>query len=158
MCTTEMVSALDKIVRSDRRLKVRVMADQLGFSKTTVHPILTENINYRKVCARWAPKMLTKEHKNKRMGFSSKICAQNEETFLEHIVTGDETWVHYASLDSKRDSKTWKHPESSIKKKIMQTITAEIVMVSVFWDAQGNLFRAKQVTLFHNNPTLHSAR
>jgi len=37
-------------------------------SKTTIHEAVTERLGYRKLCARWVPKMLTDDHKTKRMG------------------------------------------------------------------------------------------
>jgi hypothetical protein len=37
-----------------------------GISKSTVHEIITD-LNFCKVSARWVLKMLTKEHKSKRM-------------------------------------------------------------------------------------------
>ena len=35
-------------------------------SKTTIHEAVTEKLRYRKLCARWVPKMLTDDHKTKR--------------------------------------------------------------------------------------------
>jgi len=32
-------------------------------SKTTIHEAVTEKLGYRKLCACWAPKMLTDDHK-----------------------------------------------------------------------------------------------
>ena len=37
-------------------------------SKTTIHEAVTEKLGYKKLCARWVPKMLTDDQKTKRMG------------------------------------------------------------------------------------------
>jgi hypothetical protein len=37
-------------------------------SKTTIHEAVTEKLGYTKLCANWMPKMLTDDHKTKRMG------------------------------------------------------------------------------------------
>ena len=55
-----------KIVLDDRRLKVRELADMVGISKSAVNIILIENLNMRKLCARWVPRLLTKEQKVRR--------------------------------------------------------------------------------------------
>src|ERR1700761_7807581 len=42
--------------RSDRRLTIRMMSDQLNLNSFTVHQILTEDLHMRKVCAKMVPK------------------------------------------------------------------------------------------------------
>jgi hypothetical protein len=52
-------------------------------SRTTIHEAMTEELGYRKLCARWVPKMLSDNHKTKRMGSTLK--------FLTHYAQeGDE--------------------------------------------------------------------
>jgi hypothetical protein len=33
-------------------------------SMTTIHEAVTEKVGYRKLCARWVPKMLTDDHRS----------------------------------------------------------------------------------------------
>ena len=47
--TTEMVKKIYKMVLDNRRLKVRELASIIGISKSTVHSILTENLDMRKM-------------------------------------------------------------------------------------------------------------
>ena len=64
-------------------------------SKTTIHEAATEKLGYRKLCACWVPKMLTGDHKTKRMGSALKFLtryAQEGDEFLGSVVTGDETF------------------------------------------------------------------
>jgi hypothetical protein len=64
-------------------------------SKTTIHEAVTGKLVYRKLCPRRVPKMLTDDHKTKRMGSALKFLrryAQEGDEFLDSIVTGDETW------------------------------------------------------------------
>ena len=59
-------------------------------SKTTFHEVVTEKLGYRKLCARWVPKMLTDDHKTKRMVSALKSLtrlAQEGNEFLDSIVT-----------------------------------------------------------------------
>ena len=54
------------MVLHDRRLKVRELADMVGISKSSVHRILTENLVMKKLRARWVPRLLTVEQKQRR--------------------------------------------------------------------------------------------
>ncbi|KAL4098871.1 hypothetical protein QTP88_023389 [Uroleucon formosanum] len=47
--TAETIDAVEKLLRSDRRLKIREMVTQLDLPKTTVHEIVHEKLNFRKV-------------------------------------------------------------------------------------------------------------
>jgi len=54
---------------------------------------------------RWVPKMLTDDHKTKRMVSALKFLrryAQEGDGFLDSIVTGDETWVFHHTSESKQ--------------------------------------------------------
>ncbi|GFN80216.1 histone-lysine N-methyltransferase SETMAR [Plakobranchus ocellatus] len=79
--------------------------------------------------------MLSDEHKRQRVKISQillHLCQQEgDETvdvghggdyrarnkLLEHLITGDETWFHLSTAETKRDSMTWKHPSSPVTKK-----------------------------------------
>ena len=47
------------LVRSDRRLTVRMIASELNLNHTMVHQILTEELAMKKSCAKFVPKNLT---------------------------------------------------------------------------------------------------
>ena len=71
-------------------------------SKTTMREAVPEKVGYRKLCARWVPKMLTDDHKTIRMGSALKFLtryAQEGDEFLDSIVTGDEHWVFSTLLN-----------------------------------------------------------
>ncbi|GFN93130.1 histone-lysine N-methyltransferase SETMAR [Plakobranchus ocellatus] len=111
---------------------------------------------YRKVSARWNPKMLSYEHKRQRVKISQILlhrCQQEgDETvdvgpggdhrirnkLLEHLITGDETWLHLGTPETKRDSMTWKHPSFPIAKKfkVLQSAT-KVMATPEFWDSRG---------------------
>ncbi|GFO15493.1 histone-lysine N-methyltransferase SETMAR [Plakobranchus ocellatus] len=62
---------------------------------------------------------------------------QPRNKLLEHLITGDETWLHLSTPEIKRDSMTWKHPSSSVTKKFKVRQSATKVMATVFWDSRG---------------------
>jgi hypothetical protein len=77
-------------------------------SKTTIHEAVTEKLGYRKLCTRCVPKMLTNDHKTKRMGSALKFLtryAQEGDEFVDSIVTGDETWGFHHTPESKQGAR-----------------------------------------------------
>jgi hypothetical protein len=86
-------------------------------SKTTIHEAVTEKLGYRKLCAHWVPKMLTDDHKMKRMGSALKFLmryTQEGDEFLDSTVTGNETWVFHHTPQSKQQSLQWRHTQEEV--------------------------------------------
>jgi len=63
----ENIANVRQIVRENRRLTVRSIAEQVNIDRETVRGILTEDLDKRKVCAKMVPKELTKEQKQRRV-------------------------------------------------------------------------------------------
>ncbi|GFR17380.1 uncharacterized protein TNCT_164151 [Trichonephila clavata] len=108
----------------------------------TLYEVVTVKLGYRKLCARWVPKILTEEHKKKRLGFALNFLtryAEASDEFLDHIVTCNETWVYHHRPESTQQSMQWRHSNSPKAKKCKTSISAKKIMASVVWDRQGIL-------------------
>jgi len=82
-------------VGSDRRLTVRMIAEELGLGKSSVHTILTEHLDIQKVCATIVPKLLNNEQKLRRKECCADLKTSEEsDEFLESVITGDESWIY----------------------------------------------------------------
>jgi len=57
--------------------------------------------------------------------------------FLGRTVMGDETWVHYHQLETKKASKEWRHTSIPKPKKFCTQPSAGKVMLTLFWDERG---------------------
>ncbi|GFX16250.1 protein GVQW3 [Trichonephila clavipes] len=57
--TAENVVRVQDLVRSDRRLTVRMIEEELNLNHTTVHQISTNELKMRKICAKMVPKNLS---------------------------------------------------------------------------------------------------
>jgi hypothetical protein len=69
-----------------------------------VHTIFREDLSKQKICSRFEPHKLTDEQKAKWMetfGDFITMCDQDP-SFLQTIVTGDETWCYHFDPESKR--------------------------------------------------------
>lgn len=61
------VTAIDKLLRKDRRITSWMVAEILGIPKTVVLHILHKDLNKQKVCARLVPHFLTQEQRNEQV-------------------------------------------------------------------------------------------
>ena len=64
--TEENTAKVRQIVRENRRLIVRCIAEQVNIDRETVRKIFTEDLDMRKVCAKMVPKELTEKPKAKK--------------------------------------------------------------------------------------------
>jgi len=63
---------MDEIIQDDRRVTVDTIARTLGIGHNAVQEMI-ESLGYRKVCARWVPRLLTKDHKGQRKAITSEL-------------------------------------------------------------------------------------
>ena len=61
----------------------------------------------------------------------------SKDDFLLHLVTVDETWIHYYEPENKAQSRPWVGPGSPRPKIFKMQPSADKVMATVFWDAKG---------------------
>ncbi|GFN88105.1 histone-lysine N-methyltransferase SETMAR [Plakobranchus ocellatus] len=52
---------VDELIKVDRRVKLKAISLKLDIPKTNVYEIVHDKLGYRKVSARWVPKMLSDE-------------------------------------------------------------------------------------------------
>ena len=67
--------------------------------------ILHEDLEMRKLAAKWVPRLLTIDRKHQRVR-DTKSCLNlfnhNSSVFLRQLVTIDETWIHHYTTQSKK--------------------------------------------------------
>lgn len=59
--TDDNIEKIGNLIRSDRRLSIRAIAETVRIDKESVRQILHNNFNMQKVCAKMVPKILTFE-------------------------------------------------------------------------------------------------
>ena len=80
-CTSETEEYMTKVwalVRSDRRLTVRMIGSELNLNQSTVHDILTEELDRQKICAKLVPKNVTNEQKENRRNMCKDLLERIE--------------------------------------------------------------------------------
>jgi hypothetical protein len=64
-------------------------------------------------------------------------CEAEGDSFLDRIITGDETWCHHYEPESKRQAMEWRHANSPSKKNLKMQPSAGKAMCTVLWDRKG---------------------
>ena len=62
----------------DRRLSVRMIAEETGLNRNVVRRMLTEHLHMRKICAKLVPKNLSVEQKAKPVGNLSGFVGKTQ--------------------------------------------------------------------------------
>lgn len=132
---------VDDMIRGNRRITIAEIEDTLEVSYGSVQTMITE-LDYRKVCAKWVPRQLTPDLKERRVDVCTELLEAyetNGDRFFSNLVTGDETWAHLYDPESKRQSMEWRHPDSPRPRKFKTQRSSQKVLATVFWDNQGVL-------------------
>jgi len=69
------IVAVADVVKNDRRIASRMIAESLNIPKTVVLRILKEDLGKRKLCARFVPHSLTPEQREDRVTSCQDIIA-----------------------------------------------------------------------------------
>ena len=97
----ETIAKVEQEMLEDRHVTVRKLCKwNPEMSKSMIDKILTENLHYRKVCARWVTKDHKRQHVEAAWGYLKRYAEQSKEFFYS-IFTGDEIWVHYTIPETK---------------------------------------------------------
>ncbi|KAL4126948.1 hypothetical protein QTP88_011146 [Uroleucon formosanum] len=133
---TDNVQRVRTLVRQDRRLTVRMLADELNLKRETVRKILTDDLSMKKLCTKMVPKNLLAEQKHVEMSISQDCLEQVEAdpTLLDRVITGDEGWYFQYDPETKRQSQQWLSPGAARPKKARMSKSKVKTMMICFFD------------------------
>lgn len=140
--TDENVARAEALIKADRRIKCKELEKALGISRGPLMVILHQRLNLSKLCARWVPRLLTREQKEVRATNCLELMHLYDEDpaqFQRRVVTGDETWIFWHDPETKEMSKQWlpKGGRPPVKAKVVKS--ASKTMMTLFFDAEGPL-------------------
>jgi len=134
------VACVKAVVDRDRRLSVRLIAEEVGLPKTGIHRIITEDQHMRKICVKLVPKNLSDEQKDSRVLVSRELLDRvtSEPNFLQRVITRVETWVFEYDPTTKRQSSEWHTSHSPRSKKAqMSKSRVKSMLIISFFDSKG---------------------
>ena len=109
------LTLLDK----DRRITIREIVDRIDCGYGTVFRISHDQLNMRRICARWIPKMLTDDQKRITVESCKRLLKRFEREgadFMGKIFTVDETWTRLYTPETKAQSTMWKTPAHRLRR------------------------------------------
>lgn len=106
-----------KMVLENRHYSLRELSQELSISHKSVRHILVDVLCMRRVAARPVPKELNffqTEHR-KRVAADMLERVNSDPTFMERIITGDETWVYEYDMQTSQQASKWCHSNQTEK-------------------------------------------
>ncbi len=141
--TAALIANIAADVQQDGRVTIRDRATAYGVSKDTIHKILTEDLGLSKKSARWVPKLLSPDQMKERVRVSRDFVAavhRHSMSYLDNIVTMDETMVSQHTPETKKQSKRWvkKGSPGPLKARVAASRVKHMVMA--FFDSAGLIY------------------
>ena len=142
MTTQEIIEQIQELILEDRRISAKSIAEQLGISHERVGSIIHEDLDMRKLSAKWVPKCLNADQKRQRCQSSEQFLEffrRDSSDFLSRLVIMDEIWLYHFDPETKQQSMEWRHSGSPGPKKFRVQKSAGKVIASIFWDQDSIL-------------------
>jgi len=131
----EMIEKIHGIVLNDRRINVREIVDIVGILHKRVLNNLHQQLEMKKLSARWVLRLLIVDQKRIRMDICKKVLCQfqrNPTDFLRRFITVGEIWVRHYTPETKQQSKQWISHGKCAPKKAKAVLSARKVMATAF--------------------------
>jgi len=90
----EIIDQIHELILEDRRILAKSIAEQLGISCKRVESIIHEDLDMRKLSAKWVPECLNADQKPQRCQSSEQhleFFRRDPNDFVSRLVTVDET-------------------------------------------------------------------
>jgi len=113
--TPEIIDQIHEIILEYRRISAKSIVEQLGISREWVGSIIHEDLDMRKLYAKWVPKCLKADQKRQTCQSSEEHLAffrRDPNDFLSRLVTIDETWLYHYDPETKQQSIELRHSGS----------------------------------------------
>ena len=142
--TDKRIAAIEEYVTcmKDRRITVRQVGENFDIGYGTAQDILTNVLGMRRVCARWVLRLLVPEQKTVRVHICTELqqrLSDQGDSFLNKVITCDETWFLFFEPERKQQSSMWKHTWSPSAVKARLSKSVDKVMSIIFCDTKGML-------------------
>jgi len=106
--TPEIIDQIHELILEDGRISAKSIAEQLGISRERVGSTIHEDLDMRKLSAKWVPKCLNADQKRQRCQSSEQLLEffrREPNNFLSRLVTMDKTCLYHYDPEIKQQSK-----------------------------------------------------
>ena len=136
--TPKLIGQIKNFMDKDRRVSIETISAQFDVRVGTVHTIIREELKMRKICAKFVPRVLREDQKERRCHDNREMVEliNSDPAVLDALVTCDESWIYCYDPENKRQSFQWKHAGSPRPKKAGQSkSTHKLLMIPFFLTA-----------------------
>ena len=132
--TPQLIGQIKNFMDKDRRVSIETISAQFDVSVGTVHTIIRK---MRKICAKFVPRVLREDQKERRCHDSREMVEliNLDLAVLHALVTCEESWIYCYDLETKRQSSQWKHAGSPRPKKARQSKSTHKLLIIPFLTA-----------------------
>ena len=108
---------------TDRRVSIETISALFDVSVGTVHTLVHEELKMWKICAKFVPRVLREDQKERRCHDSREMVEliNSDSAVLHALVTCDESWICCYDPETKRHNFQWKHAGSTRSRKARQS-------------------------------------
>ncbi len=130
------------LVDQNRCQTVRQLAARSMLGLGTTHRIL-KSLNFTKRAAAWILQRFNDHNKATRV----EICRENlrhfrqDNTLLDRVITGDESWIFAYDPQNKQQAKEWKLPGEVRGTQVRREASVMKTMLVIFMDSKGVVYR-----------------
>ena len=101
----EIIKKFHELILENRQISAKSIAEQLDILRQRDGTIIHEDLDMRKLSAKWVPKCLNADHKRQRCQSSEQILEffrSEPNDLLSHLVTMDETLLYHNGPKTKQ--------------------------------------------------------
>ena len=115
----ELIGQIKNFMDKDRCVSIETISAQFDVSVGTVHTIVHEELKMWRICAKFVPRVLREDQKERRCHDSREMVKliNSDQTVLDALVTYDENRIYCYDPETKRQSSQGKHAGSPRPKK-----------------------------------------
>jgi len=137
--TPKHVETILRLVHENRRRTNKDIVTIVNVLYGTVQTSLTSDLNMHRVAAKFVPRLLTPEQKERRVAICQELRqrAVGCPSFMSRFIIEDESWVCGYDPETKHQSSQWKSPGFPRPKKARQSRSANKSMLIEFFDIRG---------------------
>ena len=94
--TPELIGQIKDFMDKDRCVSIEKISAQFDVSVGTVHTIIHEELKMRKICAKFVPRVLREDQKERRCHDSREMVEliNSDPAVFDALVTCDESWIY----------------------------------------------------------------
>ena len=126
----------------DRHVSIETIGAQFDDSVGTIHIIIHEKLKMRKIYAKFVPRVLREDQKERHCHDSREMVEliNSDPADLDAMVTCNKSWIYCYDPETKRQSSQWKHAGSPRPKKARQSKSTHKLLMIPFFDSTGMIY------------------